>query len=243
MSAGTNLLRLILWDIRLQARERVYFFTAFTTAAFAVVILLLPAGTSDAVVTGILFLDPAIVGVSFVGSIILMERSQNTLAALAVSPAEPRDYVLAKIVTLTGLTFAGGMFLAGIAYHPISWDRALRFIVAMGFTGTLGVLVGLVVIAKSSSMNHFIARLFPISLVAYLPGFAHFGVVDGIWKWLLFGANPGHAMLRALLWAADPAHVTRADMVYAFGYMGVLIAIFFRWSLAIYGDDLVRVSG
>lgn len=228
----THLWSFVLWDVRLQARENVYLFTVLTTAAFAVLLLLLPADAPSAAVTAVLFLDPAIVGVSFVGSIVLMERSQNTLAALSVTPAEPKHYVLSKIVTLTGLTFVGGMTLVALAFHPLGWERALRFVLAMTFTGTLGVLAGLVAITRSRTMNHFIARLFPISVVAYLPLLAHFGVVvDETLEWLLFGWNPGHAMLRVLSWAAEPAEVSTGETLYAFGYMGGLCAFLFRRSL------------
>lgn len=169
-----------------------------------------------------------------------MERSQNTLAALAVSPARPSDYVFSKIITLTLLTFAGGMALVCVAYWPVTLDRAIRFIIAMGFTGSLGVVGGVLLVATANSMNHFIARAFPVSVVLYLAFLAHFEVVSGIWAWILFGLNPGHAMLKALLWAADPANVSTAEVIYAFGYMGLLIAIFFAWALRLYSDNIGR---
>jgi fluoroquinolone transport system permease protein len=159
-------MRLVLWDVRVQARENVYFFTALTTLAFCTVIWLLPDRAQDRVVTGILFLDPAVVGTSFVGAIVLMERSQNTLVAVAVSPARPFHYVVSKIITLTLLTFAGGMTLVCAAYYPVPLDRAIRFIIAMAFTGALGVVLGLLLVATANSMNHFIARGFRGALSA-----------------------------------------------------------------------------
>jgi fluoroquinolone transport system permease protein len=219
MSNSRILTRLIMWDIRLQARENVYLFTLLTTLTFCVVIWLLPDRAPDTVITGVLFLDPAVVGTSFVAAIVLMERSQNTLAALAVSPARPSDYVLSKIVTLTLLTFAGGMTLVCAAYWPVPLDRAIRFIIAM---------------------NHFLARAFPVSVVLYLAFLAHFDVVTGIWVWTLFGLNPGHAMLRSLLWAANPSNISSMEAIYAFSYMGLLIAVFFVWALRLYGDNIAR---
>jgi len=240
MSTSRALSRLVLWDVKIQARGNVYLFTLLTTLAFSTVLFLLPDRAPDTVITGILFLDPAVVGTSFVAAIVLMERSQNTLAALAVSPARPSDYVLSKIITLTLLTFAGGMALVCVAYWPVPLDQAIRFIIAMAFTGSLGVVGGVLLVATANSMNHFIARGFPVSVVLYLAFIAHFDVVTGIWAWILFGLNPGHAMLRALLWAADPSNVSTADAIYAFGYMGLLTAIFFVWALRLYSDNIGR---
>lgn len=240
MSTLRILPRLIVWDMKVQAREHVYLFTALTTLAFGTAIRLLPARAPDSLVTGVLFLDPAVVGSAFVAAIVLMERSQNTLAALAVSPARPSDYVLSKVITLTLLTFAGGMALVGAAYWPLPPEKAFRFLVAMAFTGTLGVVVGVLLVARANSMNHLIARAFPVTVVLYLAFLAHFGVVRGVWAWVLFGPNPGHAMLRALLWAADPSHLSTADAVYAFSYMGLLIAVFFARAVRLYADNLAR---
>jgi ABC-type Na+ efflux pump permease subunit len=240
MSTSRILTTLIIWDMRVQARENVYLFTVLTTLTFCVVIWLLPDGAPDTVITGILFLDPAVVGTSFVAAIVLMDRSQNTLAALAVSPARPSDYVLSKIVTLTLLTFAGGMALVCAAYWPVPLDQAIRFIIAMAFTGTLGVIAGVLLVATANSMNHFIARAFPVSVVLYLAFLAHFDVVTGVWAWILFGLNPGHALLRSLLWAADPSNISIMEAIYAFSYMGLLIAIFFVWALRLYGDNIGR---
>jgi hypothetical protein len=47
-------------------------------------------------------------------------------------------------------------------------------------------------------------------------------------------------MLRALLWAADPSRVSTAEAVYAFGYMGLLIAAFFVWALRLYAGNIAR---
>jgi fluoroquinolone transport system permease protein len=134
--------------MRVQAREKVYLFTVLTTFAFCTVIWLLPDATPDTVMTGILFLDPAVVGTSFVAAIVLLERSQNTLVALAVSPVRSSDYVLSKIITLTFLTFAGGMALVWAGYHPVPLDQAIRFIIAMAFTGTLGVVGGVLLVPR-----------------------------------------------------------------------------------------------
>jgi fluoroquinolone transport system permease protein len=240
MSALRMRARLIVWDIKVQARENVYLFTILTTLAFSTVLLLLPERAPDTIVTAILFMDPAVVGASFVAAIVLMERSQNTLAAVAVSPVEPIDYLLSKVVTLTLLTFAGGMALVLVTYWPAPIDLVLRFLLAMTFTGVLGVVGGMALVATANSMNHLIARAFPVSVVLYLAFLAHFDVVTGAWAWILLGFNPGHAMLRSLLWAADPSNVTSAEAVYAFTYMGLLIVGLFAWSLLLLRDNLSR---
>jgi hypothetical protein len=77
-------------------------------------------------------------------------------------------------------------------------------------------------------------------VVLYLPFLAHFGVIEGVWAWILFGLNPGHAMLLSLLWAASPSKVSSAGAIYAFAYMALLIAVFFVWALRLFRDNIAR---
>ncbi|MCP8884273.1 ABC transporter permease [Devosia sp. XJ19-1] len=234
--------RLVGWDVQLQARENIYAFTAMTTLAFAIFLSLLPPDAPPTVFTLVLFFDPAIVGASFVGSIVLMERSQNTLSALSVSPASARHYIIAKIITLTLLAIVGSLFLVAVAYWVPPIDMILRFTIALVFTGAVGVLGGLLIVAGANSMNHFIARAMPITIILFLPLLSHFGAVTGVWQWLLFAINPGHAMLRMMLWAADPTAVTLADIVYAFAYLAVAGVLLFRWAVGVYSSELSRVE-
>ncbi|XSG83278.1 MAG: hypothetical protein ACPW61_05725 [Methyloligella sp. ZOD6] len=236
------LLRLMLWDIRVQARERIYLFTAMTTGLFAIIVALLPDDAPATVISGILFLDPAIVGGSFTAGLVLLERSQNTPPALAVTPVSPADYVMAKLVTFAGLTIAGGLAIVAVAYRPPSMGLAMRMSLALAFTGVLGVLGGLVMVATTKSLNHLIARAFPVSIVLYLPFFAHFGAIEGWLAWVLFGLNPGYAMLIALLWAADPEAVTPIKTVYGFGYMALASLGLLRWALVLHDRTIGHAS-
>jgi fluoroquinolone transport system permease protein len=236
-------LRLALWDVRAQARERIYLFTAVTTAMFAAVTALLPDTAPATAITAILFLDPAVVGMGFVGGMVLLERSQGTPPALAVTPASAADYVLAKLLTFVALTIAGGLAIVIVACWPPSPGLLLRMALALAATGMLGVLGGLVIVATAHSLNHVIARAFPVSVVLYLPLLAHFGAVEGWFAWMAFGINPGHAMLRALLWAADPSAVTLIGTGYAFGYMALLSAALLRWALDLHTRTIGRAGG
>lgn len=230
----TVLMRLVLWDVRVQARERIYLFTAVTTGMFMTAVALLPDDAPAAVITAILLLDPAVVGGGFVSGLVLLERSQGMPPALAVTPASSADYVLAKLVTFTALTIVGGLAIVAVGFWPSSPALLLRMTLALAFTGALGVIGGLVMVATAHSLNHLIARAFPVSIVVELPLLAHFGVVEGWLAWLLFGLSPGHAMLRALLWAADPSAVMPVEAIYAFGYMTLLIAILLRGALVLH---------
>ncbi len=236
------LLRLMIWDVRVQSRERIYLFTAVTTATFALVTALLPADAPPTVATAILLLDPAVIGTGFVGGLVLLERSQHLPPALAVTPAATVDYILAKLISFAALTIVGGLAITIVAWWPPSPALLLRMAVALTFTAVLAVLGGLVMVMTANSINHLISRAFPVSIVIDLPLLAHFGVVEGWPAWLLFGLSPGHAMLKALLWAADPSAVSLPELLYAFGYMGLASVLLFRWAIRLHAHTIGRAD-
>ena len=45
----------------------------------------------------LLFFDPAVIGIVFVGALVLFEKSENVLQALIVTPMKTDDYLLSKI--------------------------------------------------------------------------------------------------------------------------------------------------
>lgn len=232
------LAKFIVQDAKLQAYTNIYGFTVLTTVMFSAVLWLMPDNVSDELVAMILFMDPAVIGASFVGAMVLMERSQNTLVVIGVSPAKPYVYVLSKVITLTLLTFASGMGVvaAGI---PLTTDLVVRFISAMALTGSVAVLTGTLLVATANTFNHLLVRLFPLTVVLYLAFIPHYDVVTGPAAWA-FAVLPSHAMLKLLLWGADPANVTTAELVYSFTYLIVLLAVFYVWALHLYAKHISR---
>ena len=113
MRSFVLLLRL---DLKLQARSFIYPATVVSTAMICGFVTILPAKPMPPRLTAFfVFMDPATIGLSFVGAMVLMEKAQGTLFALGVTPAKPWTYVGAKTVSLTLLTFASSLVVVAVA--------------------------------------------------------------------------------------------------------------------------------
>src|SRR5262245_18991379 len=100
----------------LQLRSFIYPATIVSTAVICAFILILPMQTrSPHLAAFFVFMDPATIGLSFVGAIVLKEKAQGTLAALGVTPLRPWLYVRTKTVSLTWLAFLSGLAVAWVA--------------------------------------------------------------------------------------------------------------------------------
>ena len=102
-----SLARAVVWDMGLQVRSLVYTSTVISTLVICGFVLILPVDELPATwATFFVFMDPATIGLSFVGAVVLMEKAQGTIVAVGVTPMPPWVYVASKTISLTLLTFA-----------------------------------------------------------------------------------------------------------------------------------------
>lgn len=232
MNGFAKLLRL---ELTLQRRSFILPATVVSTAVICGFVLLLPTRPPSPKVTAFfVFMDPATIGMSFVGAMVLMEKAQGTLDALAVTPVRPAAYVAAKAVSLTILTFGSGLVVVAAATKG-DLDGP-RLIVALGLCSAVAVLIGLACVARASSMNHLVITLLWVSTTMYLPLLAHFGVVSGHAAAIL-APIPSYAMLVLLTSAVSPEAVSA--QLLAAAYLAACVALGFWWTVRSFERSIV----
>jgi fluoroquinolone transport system permease protein len=234
MSTFAHFLRL---DLRLQARSLLYPATAVSTAMICAFVTLLP-GTSlpPAATAFFVFMDPATIGLSFVGAMVLAERSSGTLAALGVTPIRPWVYVGAKVVSLTLLTFVSSLIVVGVATRG-AFDLVGQ-LVALTLCSTVAVLIGLFCVAGAASMTGLVVTLLWVTTLLYLPVLSHFGVLPDPLA-LLMAPIPSYAMLMAIEASIDGAAVSAVARVSAELYLVLWVLVGWRWTLKAFEGTLV----
>lgn len=221
MTAFVTALR---WDIVLQARNGFYWASAFLIVVVGGLLLALPeaARANEAAwVPAVIAVNLQITTFFFVAGLMLLERDEGTLAALAVSPFSPGAYLATRTVTLTALGAVETIAVVWIAFNvPGSWLLILSGSAALGviYTG-LGAAVG----TRYTSVN---ALLLPASLVVtllLLPLLPHFGLAPRP-LFLIHPIEPGLSLLRAAYVGANPGELL-------FGVTGSLLwsAVAFIW--------------
>lgn len=231
-----SLSRTMQWDLRLQLRSFVYPATVVSTALICGFILVLPVqALAIDWATFFVFMDPALIGLSFVGAIVLMEKAEGTIYALGVTPMQPATYVAAKTITLTLLAFASGLVVAYVAADEID---LLRLLIALTLSSTFAVLVGLACVARVPSMNKLMITLLWVEVIFLLPLLAYFAVVpDALTP--LFALIPTYAILLAIELGLDPSPAPLWVELYAYGYLALWCVIGWFWALREYTRNIV----
>lgn len=221
MSAFITALR---WDAVVQARNGFYWASAFVVLAIGVLLLNLPEtvrADRAAWVPAIVAINLQITTFFFVAGLILLERDEGTLSALAVSPLSPGLYLAARTITLTTLAAVETMAIVSMAFGlGQSWLLILSGTTALGviYTG-----FGSSVATRYSSVN---AMLLPASVVVallLLPLLPHFGLAPRA-PFLLHPIEPALTLIRGGYGTGTASEVM-------FGFAGAVLwgSIAYRW--------------
>ncbi len=178
MINGSSIMRLkglFLSDMRFQAKYGFYFLYAFLTVIYIAVLLALPETWREKAAAILIFSDPAAMGLFFMGAIVLLEKSQHTPCALAVSPVRAGEYLAAKVGSLTVISLAVAAVLA------LAAGVGNLHIVLPGTVLSSAVfsLLGMIAATKIASLNQFILWTIPIETACFVPAVLHlFGVTQ-----------------------------------------------------------------
>lgn len=172
-----RLKKLFLLDMHFQAKYGFYFLYAVLTVIYIAVLSALPENWKEKAAAILIFSDPASMGLFFMGAIVLLEKSQHTTCALAVSPVHATEYVIAKVSSLSAISLVVAAILA------LAADADNLHIVLFGtfISSVIFTLFGIIVATKITSLNQFILWTVPIEAVCFVPAILHLFKITPAW--------------------------------------------------------------
>ena len=143
---------LILGDIRQQYKYGFYALYTLFTLVYITVLRILPMPWKELCTTTLIFSDPVLIGLMFMGAIILFEKSEKVMQALAVSPISIHAYILSKVISIGLISLLSGVLIALFSGMEHSYTHLA---VGIMLGSALFTLVGISLSAFISTMNNF----------------------------------------------------------------------------------------
>ncbi len=98
------------WELRIQARQGIYYAAAVVVLVWVAVLFALPAAARALLLPFALFMDVSVFGVFLMAGMLFLEKGDRVLQALVVTPVPRGSYLLTK---LASLTIVGTLALSG----------------------------------------------------------------------------------------------------------------------------------
>lgn len=205
-------------DIVFQAKQGFLIVYLAVAVLYVIILSQLPDAILQYAVPIIVFSDPSILGLIFIGGILMLEKEQGITSYLAVTPLKFYEYLASKILSLGLLSLAISLVVSLTAYSA----PANYFIicVAIVLVSAFFTLMGYIIAEKCLSVNQFIMRAVPYIAIAIIPCFSLIGFKLSE----LFYIVPSVAALKLLIGA-----YTGINPLFAAGIIVYLIA----WDIAL----------
>lgn len=174
-----TLLKLIRNDIHFQYRYGFYFLYGFFTAIYILILYFLPEQWQDTASVIVVISDPILIGLVFLGALVLFEKSERVINSIAVSPITKTQYVVSKSISVAiiGLVSAVVIVLSSREIQSV-----LTFVVGIGLGSMLFSLMGLAISTTVHTLNGFMIRIMPAMFFATFPVILY---ATNTWYWFL----------------------------------------------------------
>lgn len=217
-----NLLVQLKWQLLILARNNIISISILVTLVYVLIFLgIKDLGNTDKILTLFVLNDPAIIGLFFMGVALLMERRQQVLSALFVTPINHHLYIWSRVIALS---LIGLICALGMAFSAVGLDfHYLHF--SMGVLGisVICCLIGLYLACFTSEFLKMLLSSIPILLLLLNPPLLnYFGVTD----LLLFDLMP----TAGCIWLLDNSFQEVSDpSEILLGYLSMVI-----WLVGLY---------
>lgn len=172
-----RLRHLFLYDMRLQAKYGFYLLYMMLTVIYIAILRALPESWQEKAAIILIFSDPAAMGLFFMGAIVLLEKSQHTPCAVAVSPVRAVEYIAAKAGSLSVIS----LVVAAVLALAAGADRLYIILSGTVISSVMFTLAGIIVAARIESLNQFILWTVPVEIVCFVPAVLHLFKITSAW--------------------------------------------------------------
>lgn len=238
----TRLISTLVCDARVQFRNGFYYASALLALFFIVILISLTRGESAFFsIDTLAWLMPVILLTNlmtntfyFLAGLVLFEKDEGTLEAQTVSPLRPHEYLLSKLVTLTGLTVVeNGAVVLLVFGSAVRW---MPWIAAVVLGSSFFALCGFIAIVRYRSINEFLMPSILWTIAIAAPVFPYFGLAPSPY-WAL---HPAHAALT--LFEASLFEASAGKIAYGVIYSSAWVFVLFIFALRRY-DQFVVAAG
>lgn len=210
------------WELRLERRYGIVYAAVAVVGIWGVVLWLLPETGRALLLPPVLILDTAIFGFYLMAGMLFLEKSEGTLASIAVTPSGRARHLALRTLTLTGIALALSLTVAG-AFAPgeVRWVPLAAGVV-LGSVSTM--LASFVLASRFSAINAYILPSVPLLILVELPALHYFE----LWPSPLLYLLPTMPALVLARGAFTP--LPAWELAYAVGYGLVTCLVLWPWA-------------
>lgn len=163
-------------DLVRQWRYQLIGAAVLVTALYSLILIPMKQHELDKAMLFLIFSDPVALGMLFIGSLILFERTDRTLEAIVITPLKRWQYLWSKALSLTLIALACSVAMALVGFGwRVNW---FWYLVGIALSSFIFVFLGFAIVTTCRTFNQYIMKMGIYLIPVALPLLNYAGVTD-----------------------------------------------------------------
>jgi len=237
----SNLKNMLKWEFTLLYRYKIIHISLLSVFLYFISTQAIEDMNKPIFHTMLLFFDPAVIGIMFIGALVLFEKAENVLQALIITPMKVDDYILSKITSLTILSvISASIFVALLNIFSNIEFNILYLIAGIILTSVMLILLGFVLVSRVNSLNEYLLAMIIAFLGLLFPPMLH---LSGLYENVAFYLWPTQASFILFTGVFNSASLETWEIAYGLGYQILWIGLLYFLSKKAFHKHIVLKGG
>lgn len=227
----TRVLNALKADMLFQFKQGFYFIYIIITILYLIILSQLDPKILKYVLPVLLYIDPSILGLFFIGGILLLEQEQGILSLVYVTPLKTTEFMASKLISLCLISLLATLTLSLVSYQGNM--NMFLLIIGVLLTSLIYTLFGFTIATKSKSVNDFFVKMIPMMIVFIIPAILMFVFPDNFW----LNFFPSVSTLR-IIWGAYH-DLNFIEGVFCITYSTIVTCIFYYYAYKVFHHKMI----
>ena len=237
----SNLKNMLRWEFVLLSRYKIIHISILSVILYFLTTQAVPDMDKPIFHTMLLFFDPAIIGILFIGALVLFEKSENVLQALVITPMKTDDYLLSKITSLTILSIISASIFVILLNIFSGIDFNIPYLaISIILTSVMLILLGFILVSRVNSINEYLLAMFIAFLGLLFPPMLH---LSGLYENVIFYLWPTQASFTLFTGVFNAASLELWEIAYGIGYQVLWIGLLYFLAKKAFYKHIVLKGG
>lgn len=154
-------------DMVFQYKQGFYFIYLLISFIYLLILGQLPKNIASIALPIIVFSDPSVLGLFFIGGILLLEKEQGVIHTLAVTPLKTYEYLVSKLISLCMISILTVLLITVLS--NVGEPNYKILLLGVVLTSMFFTLIGIIIATKSRHINAFFVKMVPWMIILFLP--------------------------------------------------------------------------
>jgi len=237
----SNLKNMLKWEFTLLSRYKIIHISILSVILYFLTTQAIPDMDKPIFHTMLLFFDPAIIGIMFVGALVLFEKSENVLQALIITPMKVDDYILSKITSLTILSIiSASIFVILLNIFSGIEVNIIFLVLGIILTSIVLILLGFIIVSRVNSINEYLLAMVIAFIGLLFPPMLH---LSGLYENVIFYLWPTQASFILFTGVFNAASLESWEIAYGILYQIIWIGLLYYLAKKAFYKHIVLKGG